>query len=95
MSQAGVDSAQESKGTIRVVQLYPRDMNIYGDWGNALVLQQRTKWHGYTPELLVRTKLPAKTEQRLRDIVAYAQRDGAKPGTIDLLMTALSRIVAQ
>ena len=32
--------AQESKGTIRVVQLYPRDMNIYGDWGNALVLQR-------------------------------------------------------
>ncbi|MFJ5694648.1 type 1 glutamine amidotransferase [Arthrobacter sp. NPDC093125] len=41
-----------SKGTVRVLQLYPRDMNIYGDWGNALVLQQRLKWHGYTPELL-------------------------------------------
>ncbi|WP_437830418.1 hypothetical protein [Sorangium sp. So ce1153] len=50
---------------------------------------------GALSELLVRTKLPLKTEQRLRDIVAYAQRDGAKPGTIDLLMTALSRIVAQ
>jgi CobQ-like glutamine amidotransferase family enzyme len=45
-------SADASKGTIRVLQLYPRDMNIYGDWGNALVLQQRLKWHGYTPELL-------------------------------------------
>ncbi|BCW48655.1 hypothetical protein StoSoilB13_09970 [Arthrobacter sp. StoSoilB13] len=44
--------AQPTKGTIRVLQLYPRDMNIYGDWGNALVLQQRIKWHGYTPELL-------------------------------------------
>jgi hypothetical protein len=42
----------QSKGTIRVVQLYPRDMNIYGDWGNALVLQRRIQWHGYTPELL-------------------------------------------
>ncbi|GAA4037112.1 glutamine amidotransferase [Arthrobacter methylotrophus] len=41
-----------SKGTIRVLQLYPREMNIYGDWGNALVLQQRLLWHGYTPELL-------------------------------------------
>ncbi len=39
---------------------------------------------GALSELLVRTKLPAKTEQRLRDIVAYAQRDGAKPGTIEL-----------
>lgn len=50
---AGPDSAgPESKGTIRVLQLYPRDMNIYGDWGNALVLKQRISWHGYTPELL-------------------------------------------
>lgn len=40
------------KGAIRVLQLYPRDMNIYGDWGNALVLAQRLRWHGYTPELL-------------------------------------------
>jgi hypothetical protein len=50
---------------------------------------------GALSELLVRTKLPAKTEQRLRDIVAYAQRDGAKAAAIDLLMTALARIVAQ
>lgn len=41
-----------SKGTLRVLQLYPRDMNIYGDWGNALVMQRRISWHGYTPELL-------------------------------------------
>ena len=46
------DPAVPSKGTIRVLQLYPRDMNIYGDWGNALVLAQRLRWHGYTPELL-------------------------------------------
>ena len=45
-------TAPESKGTLRVLQLYPRDMNIYGDWGNALVLKQRISWHGYTPELL-------------------------------------------
>ncbi len=46
------ESGAGSKGTIRVLQLYPRDMNIYGDWGNALVLAQRLRWHGYTPELL-------------------------------------------
>jgi len=27
-------------------------MNIYGDWGNTLVLQRRTEWHGYVPRLL-------------------------------------------
>ncbi|MBG6184360.1 CobQ-like glutamine amidotransferase family enzyme [Arthrobacter sp. CAN_A214] len=41
-----------TKGTIRVLQLYPREMNIYGDWGNVLVLKQRLSWHGYTPEIL-------------------------------------------
>ncbi|CEA08249.1 Cobyric acid synthase [Arthrobacter saudimassiliensis] len=34
---------------IHVVQLYPRDMNIYGDFGNVLVLKQRLKWYGYSP----------------------------------------------
>ena len=40
------------KQTIKILQLYPRDMNIYGDWGNALVLQRRAQWHGYNVELL-------------------------------------------
>ncbi|HRJ91188.1 MAG TPA: glutamine amidotransferase [Candidatus Saccharibacteria bacterium] len=38
--------------TISVLQLYPRDMNIYGDWGNVLTIVRRLEWHGYTPELL-------------------------------------------
>ena len=38
--------------TLRVVQLYPRDMNIYGDWGNTLTLLRRIEWHGYKPELI-------------------------------------------
>ena len=38
--------------TIRLLQLYPKDMNIYGDWGNTLVLKRRLEWHGYTVELL-------------------------------------------
>jgi len=37
---------------IRILQLYPRDMNIYGDWGNVLTIKQRLKWHGYTPEII-------------------------------------------
>ncbi len=52
MTAESTGTGQDSKGTIRVLQLYPRDMNIYGDWGNALVLKQRIYWHGYTPELL-------------------------------------------
>lgn len=38
--------------TMRILQLYPRDMNIYGDWGNTLVLRQRLTWHGYEPQIL-------------------------------------------
>ncbi len=45
-------------------------------------------------ELLVRAKLPTQTGQRLRDIISHAQREGAKPAAIDLLMTALKRISA-
>lgn len=38
--------------TIRLLQLYPKDMNIYGDWGNTLVLMRRLEWSGYTVELM-------------------------------------------
>ncbi len=36
---------------IHVVQLYPRDMNIYGDHGNLLVLKRRLQWYGYEPKI--------------------------------------------
>lgn len=38
--------------TIRILQLYPKDMNIYGDWGNVLVLKRRLEWRGLEPELV-------------------------------------------
>lgn len=41
-----------SQKMLRILQLYPRDMNIYGDWGNTLVLKRRAEWHGFTVELL-------------------------------------------
>lgn len=37
---------------VRVLQLYPRHMNIYGDEGNALVLRRRLEWYGFAPHLL-------------------------------------------
>lgn len=39
------------KKPITILQLYPRDMNIYGDWGNTLTLKRRLQWHGYKPIL--------------------------------------------
>lgn len=40
-----------SKGTIRLVHLYPREMSIYGDLGNTRCLQRRIERHGYTAEV--------------------------------------------
>lgn len=42
----------ETPKPLRILQLYPADMNIYGDHGNALVLYRRAQWHGFTPELI-------------------------------------------
>ena len=36
---------------IHILQLYPRDMNIYGDWGNVLTVIRRAQWHGMKPVL--------------------------------------------
>lgn len=41
-----------ARGTLRLLQLYPRDMNIYGDWGNTLVLARRAQWAGWDVEVL-------------------------------------------
>lgn len=36
---------------LSILQLYPKDMNIYGDWGNVVTVLRRAQWHGYTPKL--------------------------------------------
>ena len=38
--------------TLRILQLYPNEMNIYGDRGNVLTLLRRAEWHGLTPEVV-------------------------------------------
>lgn len=38
--------------TLTILQLYPHDMNIYGDHGNMLVLLRRAAWHGYTTKVI-------------------------------------------
>lgn len=41
-----------TKKLVRILQLYPSEMNIYGDYGNVLVLQKRLEWRGYAVEIL-------------------------------------------
>lgn len=38
--------------TITIIQLYPKDMNLYGDWGNTLVLKKRLEWRGFDVEII-------------------------------------------
>lgn len=40
---------QQPPKPVHILQLYPRDMNIYGDTGNLLVLQRRLERYGYEP----------------------------------------------
>jgi lipid II isoglutaminyl synthase (glutamine-hydrolysing) len=47
--------------TITILQLYPKDMNIYGDNGNLQVVVRRLEWYGYKPDVIsynVGDKLP-------------------------------------
>ncbi len=50
---------------IHIVHLYPKEMNIYGDNGNLLVVTMRTKWHGVgvkVSKIGVGDKLPIDTD---------------------------------
>ena len=38
--------------TITIIQLYPKDMNLYGDWGNTLVIKKRVEWRGFDVEII-------------------------------------------
>jgi len=38
--------------TIKIVHLYPKEMNIYGDNGNVLVFSKRLQWMGYKTEII-------------------------------------------
>jgi CobQ-like glutamine amidotransferase family enzyme len=37
---------------LKLVHLYPREMNIYGDTGNVLVLRRRLQWRGRPAEVV-------------------------------------------
>lgn len=37
---------------MKLIHLYPREMNIYGDTGNVIVLQRRLQWRGLLSEVV-------------------------------------------
>ena len=56
-----------SQKTLRILHLYPDEMNIYGDWGNILTISRRCEWHGITPEIVLHH--PNKTFPTDADII--------------------------
>ncbi|MBT1174833.1 glutamine amidotransferase [Bifidobacterium sp. LC6] len=38
---------------IDVLLLYPKELNIYGDYGNTQVIRRRLEWYGYEPNLII------------------------------------------
>jgi CobQ-like glutamine amidotransferase family enzyme len=41
-----------SKKPITILQLYPSEMNVYGDFGNTLCLKKRLEWRGIAVNLI-------------------------------------------
>lgn len=39
-------------GVVKIVQLYPKELNLYGDSGNAICLLKRLRDRGYSAELI-------------------------------------------
>ena len=38
--------------TVKIIHLYPKSMNLYGDHGNILTLKKRLKWRGIDAEII-------------------------------------------
>lgn len=70
---------------ITLLHLYPRDMNIYGDLGNVLVIKRRLEWHGYSVSVL--SYNPGDTFPKNVDIIVGGggQDSGQDTIMVDLL----------
>lgn len=53
---------------LRIAHLYPRDMNLYGDGGNVVVLAKRLAWRGHAVDVL-RIDRGSRTDLRRADLV--------------------------
>ena len=48
-----VKNNTEASKQLTIVHLYPKEMNIYGDTGNRLVLQKRASWRGIAVKVVL------------------------------------------
>ncbi|MCI1650444.1 type 1 glutamine amidotransferase [Bifidobacterium tibiigranuli] len=73
---------------IDVMSLYPKDMNIYGDWGNVLTITRRLALYGYEPRLHVYNQGDAWPEHVDMILGGGGQDNGQKKITEDLFLRA-------
>ncbi|MBC7868830.1 glutamine amidotransferase [Candidatus Saccharibacteria bacterium] len=76
-----------SQQTITILQLYPQDMNIYGDFGNVLVLKRRLQWYGY--DVTVLTYNPGDTFPSDVDIIVGGGGQDSGQGKIQTDLLAI------
>jgi lipid II isoglutaminyl synthase (glutamine-hydrolysing) len=66
---------------IHIGWLYPEYMNLYGDRGNVIVLEQRSRWHGLDP-VVTRVGLGQPTDFRQFDLLMFGGGQDREQGLI-------------
>lgn len=66
---------------LRIGWLYPEYMNLYGDRGNIIVLEQRSRWHGLDP-VVTKVSLGEKADFRQFDLVMMGGGQDREQGLI-------------
>lgn len=66
---------------IRIGWLYPEYMNLYGDRGNVIVLEQRSRWHGLEP-VITQVTLGQKADFRQFDLLMMGGGQDREQGLI-------------
>jgi len=67
---------------IQIGWLYPEYMNLYGDRGNIIVLEQRSRWHGLEP-VVTQVSLGQKADFRQFDVLMMGGGADREQGLID------------
>jgi len=49
--RSAISNSTANNHSLLIVHLYPKEMNIYGDTGNVLVLQRRAQWRGISVDV--------------------------------------------
>ncbi|EEH64594.1 CobB/CobQ-like protein [Gleimia coleocanis DSM 15436] len=79
---------------IQILQLYPKDMNLYGDWGNTLTLQKRLEWRGIPVEVVDHNPGDS-TDFRAADIILGGGGQDAGQAAIQADLLAHSEILRE